>query len=137
MNSSSVAAFAIRPRSSSRSSWRRRICRGEASDRLAVAPGAVGHQHDRRLLPGDGPQGVEVGLHLEVPVTLVPRAHLVAVDRVHVDVDGEQVAAALGPGLEHFVEEVGSGQSFALEASFHVGDRQQDGVDLACRDRRA
>ena len=31
MNSSSVAALALKPRSARRASWRRRICRGEAT----------------------------------------------------------------------------------------------------------
>jgi hypothetical protein len=35
MNSSSVAATAVQPRSASRSSWRRRIWRGEAATGLS------------------------------------------------------------------------------------------------------
>ncbi len=103
----------------------------------AVLPGEVGHQHRRALVPGDRAQGVEVGLHHEVAVAALPRRHLVAGDGLHVDVDREQVVAALGAVLDHLVEEVGSGQPLALEAPLHVGDRQQDGVDLAVLDRLA
>ena len=83
----------------------------------AVLPGQVGHQQHGALVPGDRPQGVEVGLHHEVAVAALPRRHLVAGDGVHVDVDGEQVVAALGPVRDHLVEEVRGGQPLALEAA--------------------
>ena len=69
-------------------------------------------------------------MHLEVAVAPLPRGHLVAVDRVHVDVDREQVVAALGAVVDDVVEEVPRGQALALKASLHVGERQQDGVYL-------
>ncbi len=86
---------------------------------------------------GHGPQRVEVGLHLEVAVAALPRGHRVAVDGVHLDVDGEQVVARLGAVLDDLVEEVARGQALALQAALHVGQRQQDGVDLAGVDLRA
>ena len=101
MNSSSVPALAISPRSASRASWRRRICRGEATTSVPSSHCEVGHARmHRALVPRDRPQRVEVGLHLEVAVAALPRRHLVAVDGLHVDVDGEQVVAALGAVLE-------------------------------------
>ena len=48
MNSSSVPALALSPRSARRASWRRRIWRGEATTSRAVVPLQVGHQHHRR-----------------------------------------------------------------------------------------
>ena len=135
MNSSSVPALAISPRSARRASWRRRICRGEATTSDAVLPLEVGDHQHRSLLPGDRPQRREVGLHLEVAVAARPRGHLVALDGLHVDVDGEQVVAALRAVLEHLGEEVRGGQALALEAPLHVGDREQHGVDRAVGDR--
>ena len=101
----------------------------------AVVPLQVGEQQHRALVPRDRPQRVEVGHHLEVAVAALPRRHLVAADGVHVDVDGEQVVAALGAVLEHVVEEVLGGQPLALKPPLHVGDREQHGVDRAVRDR--
>ena len=46
--------------------------------------------------PRRAAQRVEVGLEHEVAVAALPARHRVAVDGVHVDVDGEQVVAALG-----------------------------------------
>ena len=133
MNSSSVPAFATRPRSSSRASWRRRICRGDAMTSVAVGPGQIRHQEHRPGVPGDGPQRVQVGLHLEVPVAPLPRRHRVARDGVHLDVNCQQVVAALGAVLEHHVEEVRRGQALALETPLHVRDHEHHGVDGAVR----
>ena len=125
------------PRSASRSSWRRRICRGEAttgepssqprSARISAVPS----------LPRERPQRVEVGLHLEVAVAALPRRHRVAVDRVHLDVDGEQVVAGLGAVLERPRRGSGRGQPLALQAALHVREREQDGVDRAVAHRAA
>ena len=134
MNSSSVPALARRPRSASRSSWRRRIWRGEADHVAAVVPLEVGHQQHGALVPRDRAQRVEVGLQLEVAVAALPGRHRVAVDGVHVDVDGQQVVAALGAVLGDLVQEVRGGQPLALQPALHVGDRQQHGVDRAVRD---
>ena len=101
----------------------------------AVGPLQVGDHHHGARLPRDRAQGREVGLHLEVAVAALPRGHLVPTDRVHVDVDGEQVVAPLGPVLEHLVEEMGGGQALALQAALHVGDREQHGVDRALGNR--
>jgi hypothetical protein len=86
-------------------------------------------------VPRDRAQGVEVGLHLEVAVAARPRRHRVALDGVHVHVHGEEVVAALRAVLGHHLEEMRRGQALALEATLHVGDRQEDGVDLAVADR--
>ena len=94
MNSSSVPALALQPRSARRASWRRRIWRGEATTSLPSCQRDVGEAQRGALLPGHGPQRVEVGRHHEVAVAALPRGHRVAVDRVHLDVDGEQVVAA-------------------------------------------
>ena len=59
--------------------------------------------------------------HREVAVSLLPRGHLVAVDRGHLDVDGQQVVAALGPVIATLVEEMAGRQPLALQPALHVG----------------
>jgi hypothetical protein len=81
-------------------------------------------------MPRDRAQRVEIRPHDEVPVAALPGGHLVALDRLHVDVDGEQVVAGLGVALGDVIEEVGRGHPLSLETALHVGDRQKDGVDL-------
>jgi hypothetical protein len=66
---------------------------------------------------------------LEVAVAALPRADGVAVHGVHVDVDGQQVVAALGAVLEHGVEEELGVDPLALQPALHVGERDHDGVD--------
>ena len=104
-------------------------------DGRAVAPLQVGHAHRRARMPRDHPQRVEVGLHLEVAVAALPRGHRVAVDRVHLHVDGEQVVACLGAVGDDVLDEVVGVQPLALQAALHVGEAQQDGVDFAGVDR--
>ena len=101
----------------------------------AVGPAQIGHDEDGGGVPRDRPERVEVRRHLEVAVAALPRGHLVPRDRLHVDVDGEEVVAPLRPVLEHRVEEVRGGQALALEPPLHVRDREQHGVDRAVRDR--
>ena len=84
---------------------------------------------------GEQPQRVRVGHELHVAVALLPRGDGVAVDRVHVDVHGQQVVAALGARLQGDVEEVAAVQPLALEPALHVGEREHDGVDLVRLDQ--
>ena len=72
MNSSSVAANAVQPRSASRSSWRRRIWRGEAATAESSCHCEVGHAHRRALVPRHEPQRAEVRLDHEVAVAASP-----------------------------------------------------------------
>ena len=87
---------------------------------IAVA-GQVGEQPDRPV--------VEDELH--VAVAALPRRDRVAVDGVHVDVDREQVVAALGAVLDDVVGEVAAVQPLALQPALHVGEGDDHGVDLA------
>ena len=93
-------------------------------------PDDVGDAHRRGRLPRHRAQRVEVGAHHEVAIAALPRGHREALDRGHVDVDREQVVAALGAVLGHLVDEVMRDQPLAHQAALHVGDREQDGVDL-------
>ena len=67
---------------------RRRATATSASS--SAVPGCHGHAAQRG----------QVGRHDEVAVAALPRRDRVAVDGVHLDVDGEQVVAALGAVLE-------------------------------------
>ena len=86
--------------------------------RAATAPGAA----------------CQVEHELHVAVAALPGADGVAVDGVHVDVDGEQVVAALGAVLQHRVEEELRVDPLALQPSLHVGEGDDDGVDVAVAD---
>ncbi len=103
-------------------------------DRPAVGPLQVGEAHRGRRLPWDETERVEVGAHREVPVPALPRCHLIAVDRVHVDVDGKQVVAPLGAVLRDFFQEVLGGETLALQPPLHVAHGEQHGVDVASMD---
>ena len=105
--------------------------------RAAVRPLQVGHAQRGPWVPRDPPQGLEVGLELEVAVAALPRRHRVAVHRIHLDVDGEQVVARLGAVAEHLFEEMARRQALALQSPLHVGEAEEDGVGLAGLDRRA
>ena len=134
MNSSSVPACAAQPRSARRASWRAQDLARRGDDRRAVLPLDVGQAQRRALEPRRAAQRVEVGLEHEVAVAALPARHLVAADGVHVDVDREQVVAALGAVADDRLQEPRGGQALALQAALHVGQGQQDGVDVACRD---
>ena len=98
-------------------------------DGRAVAPRQIGEAERRALVPGHEPQRAQVGLHLEVAIAALPRGHRVAVDRVHLDIDGQQVVAGLRTVLEHGVEEMRRGEPFALQTALHVGQREDDRID--------
>ena len=102
---------------------------------IAIGPAEVGHHEDGRRVPGNRAKRVEVRLHLEVAVAALPRGHLVSRDRLHVDVDREEVVTTLRPVFQNRVEEVGGGQALALKPPLHVRDREQHGVHRAVRDR--
>ena len=80
----------------------------------AVRPGDVGQAHHRALLPRHRSQRVEVGDEHHVAVATLPRGHRVALDGPHVDVDRQQVVAALCAMLGHLAEEVARRQALAL-----------------------
>ena len=79
-----------------------------------------------------------VGLHDHVAIAGVPRRQRVARDGVHLDVDGEQVGAALGAMLEHLGEVVDEAlRADALDAHpVGVAEGRADGL-ARCRPRAA
>ena len=138
MNSSSVPQCAAIPRLGRPVHLRlehrpRRLLDGAA----AVEPREVALHGGRVPAARGAAQRVEVEVEEHVAVAALPRGDGVAVDGVHVDVDGEQVVAALGAVLEHVVEEVVAVHPLALQATLHVGERDDDGVDVARLDLRA
>jgi hypothetical protein len=110
--------------------------RGEHRGVVVVEPAEVGQHHGGSGVPGHATQRGEVGRHREVAVAACPGGHLVPVDRVHLHVDGKQVVAALRAVLHHLVEEVPGMEPLALQASLHVGDGDDHGVDLTAVDER-
>ena len=114
--------------------------------RVEDAPGRLDHRaaahvlevrHDERRggLPRDAAEGGHVGAQHEVAVALVPARHRVAVDRVHIDVDREQVVAHLGAVPCDLVEPEPARDALADEAPLGVGEGDDHRVDLVLRDR--
>ncbi len=137
MNSSSVPASAVNPASAALASCVLRIVRGDWTTGLWSSHTRSHWIIDGRRQVRQQPDRVEVEGELHVAVALVPRRHLVAVDGVHVDVDAQEVVAALGPLLDDVVEEVLPVQALALQPALHVGEGDDDGVDVALLDLHA
>ena len=77
----------------------------------------------------DTPKRGKVGLHDEVAVALLPIGGRVARHRLHVDIVGEQVVAAVRLFMGA-VEEILGLEAFADEPTLHVGEADDDRVDL-------
>ena len=95
-------------------------------------------EHERRPLePRDPPQRPEVGDDVEVAVPLVPARDLVAGHRVHLHLEREQVVAALDGVLfvENLLDEELGVEPLPHQAPLHVGERDDDRVDLAGGDQ--
>ncbi len=95
----------------------------------------VAEHECRRRQPGRAPQRRQVRLHDEVAVALFPVGDGVARHRLHVDVVGEQVVAAVGFLVGAVEEEIGL-HALADQAALHVGEADDDRVDLATIGRR-
>lgn len=99
-------------------------------DRRAVVPGEVGGDQRGAGVPGGAAQGAGVAVHGKVAVAALPGGHRVALDGVEVDIDGEEVVAALRTVFEDGVEEVSGREPLALEPALHIGEGEDDSVDL-------
>ena len=93
----------------------------------------VAEHQGRALKPGDPAQGREVRLEHEVAVALLPVGQGVAGHRLHVDVVGQQVVAAVGLAVG-LLGEVLRLEALADQAAEHVDHADQHGVDLAAGD---
>ncbi len=107
---------------------------GVGCDGCAVEPGQVGRDECRARQPRHQAQGVDVRHHRHVAVAPLPAGDRVSAHGVHLDIDGEQVVAALGAVLGELLQEETSGCALADEAPLHVGEGDDDGVDLLGRD---
>ena len=103
-------------------------------DRLVVmVVDEIGEAERRALEPGALHQRRHVGLHDEVAVALGPVGGRVAGHRLHIDVVGEQVVAAVRL-LPRAVDEELRVEALADQPPLHVGEGDNDGVDLALLD---
>ena len=118
----------------SRSSWARRMPRGAGATGVpscqprSAITSAVAGSHGMQAQRG------EVRRHHHVAVAGLPARHRVPVDGVHVDVDGQQVVAALGAVRDDVVDEQPRRDPFAGQPALHVGEGDDDGVDVTLGD---
>ena len=99
--------------------------------RLATIMTEVADDQGSAGLPGDGTDGGEVRTHLEVTEAGVPIGDAVAVHGLHLDVDGEEVVAAMGSLLGHLIEEERCDEAFTDEPADHVRDGDNNRIDRA------
>ena len=104
-------------------------------NRLAVVPGHVAKDERGGLEPGDAAQRRKVGHHVEVAVAALPVGHLVAGDGIHLHVERQQVVAPLDRlPVAGGVHEVLGVEALAHQPALHVGEGDDDGVDLTLFD---
>ena len=88
-------------------------------------------QHERGLVvPRGDAQRVEVGNGPEVAVSLRPTGEPVAGHGIHVHVARQQIVAGVQPMRHHLIDEKASDETFADQASVHVGESGDDRLDL-------
>ena len=90
----------------------------------------VGEHQRGAVEPRQAAQGRHVGLHDEVAVALLPARRRVARHRLHVDVVGKQVVAAVRLFVRA-VDEKFRLEALADEAALHVDHGDDHGVDRA------
>ena len=111
---------------------------GGDGDRGVVADAGDVAQHQRRAVePVGGAQGGEVGNQVHVAVAELPVGEVVAGDRLHLHVGGEQVVAPVRAVGRHLVEEHAGVVALAHEPAVVVGEPDDDGVDGVGRHRVA
>ena len=84
--------------------------------------------------PWDAPDGAQVGLHDEVAVALRPARRLVPRHRLHIDVVGKQIVAAMRLVVGGF-DEIFRQEPLADEAALHVDGAGEHGIDPIGRNR--
>ena len=111
---------------------------GRHVDRLGpvVLVHQVAQHEGRAVEPRDQAQRRQVGHGGEVAVALLPVERPVARQRVHLDVDGQQVVARLDGALGHGVQEVLAHHPLADQPALVVGEADQDRVHRAVADHR-
>ena len=104
---------------------------GRFGDEFAAVAHEVAQHHRRAGLPRQEAERVEVGTEPEVAEAGGPARELEAVERVHVQVDREQVAASVRAVLHDRVEEEVGAEALAHEPSERVRGSDEDGVNGA------
>ena len=94
----------------------------------------VGEDHGRAREPGQDPELVPDRLGDPVAVAGLPVHQLEALGRVHLHVRAEEVRAEVGAVDDDAVEERLALDALAHEPALHVGDGDDQGVDLAVAD---
>ena len=88
-------------------------------------------EHQRRPFePGHAAERRQVGLHDEVAIALLPARRLVARHRLHLDVVGQQVVAAMRLVMAGVDEELRQ-EALADQPALHVDGADEHGVDVA------
>ena len=82
---------------------------------------------------GHQPHGRQIRLDDEIAIALLPARRLVAGHRLHIDVVGEQIVAAMRL-LIGAVGEILRMEALADEPPLHVGESRDDRIDRARRD---
>ncbi len=126
-----------------RSEVRRHVHRGESRDLLAqhraramcdrlvmVMVDDIAQNQRGCRQPRYPPQRRKVGLHDEIAVALLPVGCGISRHRLHIDVVGEQIIAAVGFLVGAFEEILGL-EALTDERALHVGEADHDRVDLA------
>ena len=135
MNSSSVPALALQPRSASRVELAAQDLARRGDDVGAVVPGDVGEAQRRALLPRDAAQRVEVGAHARSRRSRAPTT--TSRSRRRCSCRRRPRAGSCSPRRRARRPRRGSAsrvQALALQAALHVGHREQDRVDRAALD---
>ena len=89
----------------------------------------------RSLQPGRQSQRGQVRNEVEVSVSELPIGEPVAIDRVHLHVDGQQVVAAMRTRRHGVLEEERGVEPLAVEPPVVVGERDDHRVDRVVDDR--
>ena len=82
-------------------------------------------------LPWHKTQRGKIGPPFEIAESLFPIRQLESIQRVHLDVDGEQVVAAVRAVFRDVLQKEIARETLADESSEHIGKGDDDGVDRA------
>ena len=91
----------------------------------------ISGDNDAAWQPGSHAQGLHVGDHCHIGVAGVPGGQLVALNGVVLDIDSQQVVAALCTVVGDVIYEVAGGHSLSNQAALHISEGHDYGVDFA------
>ena len=79
--------------------------------------------------PGHQPERGRIGQHLKITETRIPIGDGKPIQRIHVEVDREQVAAAMGSVGHHRLQKMACVETLAHESAKRIGDGHEDRID--------